>query len=239
MSRRPRSTSRFRRKSSTCCASCSARRGLALLFITHDLGVIAEIADRVMVLYAGRIAEIAPVRKIFDTPQHPYTRALLASIPDMQGPRGRLRDDRGVGAGRSVSMSERLPVFAVAARCDATSANGKAASLGICLDDQAAACVRALRLRATTGGRLYDDGRYHRSQRADQDFRRAAAACSVGSGRGARAVDGVDLTVQSWRNAGSGRRIRLRKVDNGPPSAPADRADGGFGCVQRDATSRS
>ena len=49
-------------------------RGLSLLFITHDLGVIAEIADRVMVLYAGRIAEIAPVRKIFDNPQHPYTR---------------------------------------------------------------------------------------------------------------------------------------------------------------------
>jgi peptide/nickel transport system ATP-binding protein len=65
-------------------------RGLSLLFITHDLGVIAEIADRVMVLYAGRIAEIALVRKIFDDPQHPYTRALLASIPDMKGPRGRL-----------------------------------------------------------------------------------------------------------------------------------------------------
>ncbi|KAB0266758.1 ABC transporter ATP-binding protein [Microvirga brassicacearum] len=65
-------------------------RGLSLLFITHDLGVIAEIADRVMVLYAGRVAEIAPVRSIFDDPQHPYTQALLASIPDMKGPRGRL-----------------------------------------------------------------------------------------------------------------------------------------------------
>ncbi|MEZ0167915.1 ABC transporter ATP-binding protein [Microvirga sp. TS319] len=65
-------------------------RGLSLLFITHDLGVIAEIADRVLVLYAGRVAEIASVRKIFDSPQHPYTRALLASIPDTKGPRGRL-----------------------------------------------------------------------------------------------------------------------------------------------------
>ncbi|WP_134495057.1 ABC transporter ATP-binding protein [Microvirga pakistanensis] len=65
-------------------------RGLSLLFITHDLGVIAEIADRVLVLYAGRVAELASVRKIFDSPQHPYTRALLASIPQTKGPRGRL-----------------------------------------------------------------------------------------------------------------------------------------------------
>jgi oligopeptide/dipeptide ABC transporter ATP-binding protein len=65
-------------------------RGLSLLFITHDLGVIAEIADRVLVLYAGRVAELASVRKIFDSPQHPYTRALLASIPETKGPRGRL-----------------------------------------------------------------------------------------------------------------------------------------------------
>jgi len=65
-------------------------RGLSLVFITHDLGVIAEIADRVLVLYAGRVAEIAPVRTIFDNPRHPYTRALLASIPEINGPRGRL-----------------------------------------------------------------------------------------------------------------------------------------------------
>ncbi|WP_414475544.1 ABC transporter ATP-binding protein [Microvirga sp. M2] len=65
-------------------------RGLSLLFITHDLGVIAEIADRVLVLYAGRVAELASVRKLFDSPRHPYTRALLASIPDTKGPRGRL-----------------------------------------------------------------------------------------------------------------------------------------------------
>jgi oligopeptide/dipeptide ABC transporter ATP-binding protein len=65
-------------------------RGLSLLFITHDLGVIAEIADRVLVLYAGRVEELASVRKIFDSPQHPYTRALLASIPETKGPRGRL-----------------------------------------------------------------------------------------------------------------------------------------------------
>jgi len=57
------------------------RLGLALLLITHDLGVVAEMADRVAVMYAGRIIEEAPVRELFRDPRHPYTRGLLASIP--------------------------------------------------------------------------------------------------------------------------------------------------------------
>jgi oligopeptide/dipeptide ABC transporter ATP-binding protein len=55
--------------------------GLALLLITHDLGVVAEMADRVAVMYAGRIVEHAPVARLFEAPAHPYTRGLLASIP--------------------------------------------------------------------------------------------------------------------------------------------------------------
>jgi len=58
------------------------RFGLSLLLITHDLGVIAETADRVAVMYAGRIVEEGPVRDLFRSPAHPYTRALLDSIPD-------------------------------------------------------------------------------------------------------------------------------------------------------------
>jgi oligopeptide/dipeptide ABC transporter ATP-binding protein len=54
---------------------------LSLLLITHDLGIVAETADRVAVMYAGRIVESGPVRAIFSKPAHPYTRALLASIP--------------------------------------------------------------------------------------------------------------------------------------------------------------
>jgi peptide/nickel transport system ATP-binding protein len=57
------------------------RFGLALLLITHDLGVVAEMADRVAVMYAGRIVEEAPVRELFHDPRHPYTQGLLASIP--------------------------------------------------------------------------------------------------------------------------------------------------------------
>jgi len=55
--------------------------GVALIFVTHDLGIVAKMCDRVAVMYAGKIVEQAPVRTLFDAPRHPYTRALLASVP--------------------------------------------------------------------------------------------------------------------------------------------------------------
>jgi oligopeptide/dipeptide ABC transporter ATP-binding protein len=61
--------------------SLQKKMGLALLLITHDLGVVAEMADRVAVMYAGRIVEEAPVNALFSAPAHPYTQGLLASIP--------------------------------------------------------------------------------------------------------------------------------------------------------------
>jgi oligopeptide/dipeptide ABC transporter ATP-binding protein len=57
------------------------RHGLAMIFITHNLGIVSRICDRVAVMYAGRIVEMGPVRQIFTAPAHPYTRALLESIP--------------------------------------------------------------------------------------------------------------------------------------------------------------
>lgn len=61
--------------------------GMAIIWITHDLGVIAGIADRVMVMYGGQVVEQAPVRALFANPQHPYTRALLKTVPKITGPR--------------------------------------------------------------------------------------------------------------------------------------------------------
>ena len=64
--------------------------GMAMIVITHDLGLVATVADRVLVMYAGRGAESADYRTIFRSPHHPYTRGLLASIPGAAGSGGRL-----------------------------------------------------------------------------------------------------------------------------------------------------
>ena len=58
-------------------------RQLSVIFITHDLGVVANMADRVAVMYAGRIVEYGKVEEIFYNPKHPYTWALLSSVPDV------------------------------------------------------------------------------------------------------------------------------------------------------------
>ncbi len=70
-------------------------RGAAVMLITHDMGVIAETCDRVAVMYAGRIAEIGPVREVIHAPAHPYTRGLMAAIPDIAVDRERLHQIDG------------------------------------------------------------------------------------------------------------------------------------------------
>ena len=65
-------------------------RGMALVLITHDLGVVAEVAERVLVMYAGEIVESAAAAELFRTPRHPYTEALLASLPERNVGRRRL-----------------------------------------------------------------------------------------------------------------------------------------------------
>ena len=69
--------------------------GTAIILITHDLGVVAEVADEVVVMYAGRVVERAPVGSLFDAPQHPYTIGLLGSIPHLDGQRTRLASIEG------------------------------------------------------------------------------------------------------------------------------------------------
>ena len=64
--------------------------GMAVLFITHDFGVVARMCDRVAVMYAGRIVECGPVQQVFEHPSHPYTQALIASVPQLTGAIGPL-----------------------------------------------------------------------------------------------------------------------------------------------------
>ena len=87
--------------------------GLALIFITHNLGIVAKMCDSLVVMYAGRVVETGPVSRIFNSPAHPYTRALLNSIPRMSDSRQRLTAIEGQPPDLS-----RLPRgCAFAARC--------------------------------------------------------------------------------------------------------------------------
>lgn len=78
-------------------AELQRENGMAVIFITHDLAVIAEIADRVVVMYAGRVAEEATALELFSQPLHPYTQGLLNSIPSLSGtPKTQLKTIRGM-----------------------------------------------------------------------------------------------------------------------------------------------
>ncbi len=61
--------------------------GFAVIFVTHDMSLVSHFSDRLMVMYAGQVAEVGPTRKLFDSPQHPYTAGLMEAFPSIRGPR--------------------------------------------------------------------------------------------------------------------------------------------------------
>ena len=126
------------------------RLGIALIIITHNLGVVARYANRVNVMYAGRIVESGPARAIYHTPRHPYTIALLRSVPRLDRPRqarldpveGQPPDLTRLDAGCSFRPRCRFAIAACAAsrpRLEATSNPG-----------QSAACFRADEIASLT-----------------------------------------------------------------------------------------
>jgi len=94
-------------------AELRAAYGMSILFITHNLGVVASIADRVAVMYAGEIVECAPVAELFAAPRHPYTRALIAAVPRVDR-----RGDIEPIPGSVPPISDMPKGCAFAARCD-------------------------------------------------------------------------------------------------------------------------
>ncbi|KQX43048.1 hypothetical protein ASD04_03625 [Devosia sp. Root436] len=131
--------------------SLQAEMGLTYLFVSHDLGVIANISDRVAVMYAGRIVEIGSTEAIFRNPRHPYTEALLAAIPGrgVSKPRDRIR----LG-GHVPDPSQQLVGCSFADRCQYAQPACRAVMPPLeGTADHRFACIRAdeLRLRTVTG----------------------------------------------------------------------------------------
>ncbi|CAM9960844.1 unnamed protein product [Chrysoparadoxa australica] len=119
-------------------------RGTALIWISHDLAVVAGLADRIAVMYAGRIVEQGPVNDVLDNPAHPYTRGLIASVPVPGQRGGRLQQIPG----RMPALSDLPPGCAFAPRCDrATAACGSMPALAPVNDSRAVRCVHPI-----TGG---------------------------------------------------------------------------------------
>lgn len=117
-----------------------AETGMGLVLISHDLGVVADLCDRVAVMYAGRIVETAPTAELLARPRHPYTRGLLAALPTLTGPRLRLTPIPG-----TVPSPEAMPEgCAFAPRCPmATEAcRGEVPALTYAGQDRRAACLR-------------------------------------------------------------------------------------------------
>lgn len=115
--------------------------GMAIMIITHNMGVIAETADRVAVMYAGRVVEEAPVGRLFDAPLHPYTRGLLACVPSLSQERERLVAIPGT----LPEPSRRPPGCRFATRChEAVAACARQQPPLVTYETgHAAACIRA------------------------------------------------------------------------------------------------
>jgi len=95
-----------------------AKTGAAIVLITHDLGVVAEMAQRVVVMYAGRKVEEAPVERLFARPLHPYTKGLLGSIPRLaEAAAGDARKRLAEIPGMVPSLTEQVPGCLFAPRC--------------------------------------------------------------------------------------------------------------------------
>ena len=190
--------------------------GSSIVLITHDMGVVAEVADRVMVMYAGRIVERGAKAVVLDDPQHPYTARCSNSIPPMDGPgRGACRRSPAARprccACRRAAPSRRAAASRMRGLCAAAGAGRRGRPRRRLLP----APSRWPGSRGMTGAAAAAGG--DRSRQAVHARRRLFAR----NRRVLQAVDGVSLEVMPRRDPGPGRRIRLRQVDARPlPRAP-------------------
>ena len=117
-----------------------AEFGMGLVMVTHDLGVIAETVDRVVVMYGGRVMEEGPVQAIFDAPAHPYTQALMGSVPGREAGKRRLVEIPG-GSPNPANPPSGCPFHPRCGRADANCA-AQAPAFAPFAPNRAAACWR-------------------------------------------------------------------------------------------------
>jgi peptide/nickel transport system ATP-binding protein len=98
-------------------ADLKRKVGAAIVLITHDLGIVAEVAERVMVMYAGRKVEEAPVRELFRSPRHPYTQGLLGAVPKLGSSLTGVDTKLAEIPGLVPSLKQRIPGCVFASRC--------------------------------------------------------------------------------------------------------------------------
>ena len=205
-------------------AELRAEIGTAIVFITHDLGVVAEIADRVAVLYAGKIVEQTDVVSLFDNACHPYTRGLMRSIPRLSRQAGGAVVDRLTEIKGTVPAPTVVPAgCAFSPRCASATSSAPRSRSPCGLRRRIwwpAGIRRRLRSRQMPGAR---DDRCARGRSADQAL--YVSSRSVRRRRGGSRRRWRHVFAGAGRDAGAGRRIRLRQVHRGATGASADRSD--------------
>ena len=196
-----------------------SRFGMSIMLITHAMGVVAEVAQRVVVMYAGKVVEEAPVEQLFANPRHPYTQGLIRSIPriDMAA----VRKTRLQTIAGTVPRLINPPVGCrFAARCNFATDECR----------QAAACPARARTRPQGG--VHPCRRDGRAMSEPLLSVRGLTKQFAAQGRPVRPPGRQRpcrrrrrLSRRPRRNPGPGRRIRLRQVDHRALRAAPDRAD--------------
>ena len=202
------------------------RLGTAIVLITHDLGVVADIADRVLVLYAGRKAEEAPTAELFAEPQHPYTIAPARRDPaavESDGRRRRLREIPG----RVPSLRE-LPTGVRVRR--PLPARGRPRAQQV--PELATVRARPPRRVLPPGARM-TDGSAPALEVVDLVKHYRVGAGITGGGAVVHAVDGVSFALRPGRDARPRRRVGQRQVDDREvrPAARSSRPRARSGCT--------
>ena len=197
------------------------RFGMAVMLITHAMGVVAETAQRVVVMYAGKVVEEADVDSLFEDPRHPYTQGLIRSIPriDLDSEHKIRLEAIGGSVPILINPARRLPLRAALPPRHEHLQRDESLSCARSRPDTAWPAIWERRHEFPVDERTAAAGQ--QSQEAFSGQGRPAVARGRPRLRGGRRV----IHGQSRRNAGTCRRIRLRQVHHGPLRAAPARAD--------------